>query len=262
MLRCWQLIRILVRTNHPTLRVGCHRPSPTLLRGTPHRRIPSPLPPLHQRARLGPTPFCPPPPHFSSSKRPAPLVHSPLLLMRQSPESHRHVGIVWSTAANHPTPSCEAPPPSLPRTARASPSPSPPPAVAPPGHHCQPPEFPRRLRTPSSHCLRPSLTVNMTLRWAPTAASLSGGLPLSLWCPRHLPGHTLFAGEPGPVAPPHRPRARWPRRERAICLAVGQNPGWARPSHKVVGQKPAHYCATGFSFFLFGLNFLEIVANF
>jgi hypothetical protein len=24
MLRCWQLIRILVRTNHPCLRVGCH----------------------------------------------------------------------------------------------------------------------------------------------------------------------------------------------------------------------------------------------
>jgi hypothetical protein len=25
MLRCWQLVRILVRTNHPCLRVGCHR---------------------------------------------------------------------------------------------------------------------------------------------------------------------------------------------------------------------------------------------
>jgi hypothetical protein len=25
MLQCWQLIRILVRTNHPCLRVGCHR---------------------------------------------------------------------------------------------------------------------------------------------------------------------------------------------------------------------------------------------
>jgi hypothetical protein len=24
MLRCWQLIRILVRTNYPFLRVGCH----------------------------------------------------------------------------------------------------------------------------------------------------------------------------------------------------------------------------------------------
>jgi hypothetical protein len=24
MLRCWQLIKILVRTNHPCLRVGCH----------------------------------------------------------------------------------------------------------------------------------------------------------------------------------------------------------------------------------------------
>jgi hypothetical protein len=24
MLRCWQLIRILVRTNYPYLRVGCH----------------------------------------------------------------------------------------------------------------------------------------------------------------------------------------------------------------------------------------------
>jgi hypothetical protein len=23
-LRCWQLVRILVRTNHPCLRVGCH----------------------------------------------------------------------------------------------------------------------------------------------------------------------------------------------------------------------------------------------
>jgi hypothetical protein len=25
MLRCWHLIRILVRTNHPCLGVGCHR---------------------------------------------------------------------------------------------------------------------------------------------------------------------------------------------------------------------------------------------
>jgi hypothetical protein len=25
MLQCWQLIRILVRTNYPCLRVGCHR---------------------------------------------------------------------------------------------------------------------------------------------------------------------------------------------------------------------------------------------
>jgi hypothetical protein len=25
MLRCWQLIRILVRTNYPSLRVGCHK---------------------------------------------------------------------------------------------------------------------------------------------------------------------------------------------------------------------------------------------
>jgi hypothetical protein len=24
MLRCWQLVKILVRTNHPCLRVGCH----------------------------------------------------------------------------------------------------------------------------------------------------------------------------------------------------------------------------------------------
>jgi hypothetical protein len=24
MLRCWQLIRILIRTNHPCLMVGCH----------------------------------------------------------------------------------------------------------------------------------------------------------------------------------------------------------------------------------------------
>jgi hypothetical protein len=25
MLQCWQLIMILIRTNHPCLRVGCHR---------------------------------------------------------------------------------------------------------------------------------------------------------------------------------------------------------------------------------------------
>jgi hypothetical protein len=28
MLRCWQLIRILVKTNHPCLRVGCHTDPP------------------------------------------------------------------------------------------------------------------------------------------------------------------------------------------------------------------------------------------
>jgi hypothetical protein len=33
MLQCWQLVRILVKTNHPCLMVGCHKSLPLLSNG-------------------------------------------------------------------------------------------------------------------------------------------------------------------------------------------------------------------------------------